>query len=120
MVDEQVIELLRTNLHGVFGERDRDRRVATAARVYVEVPRFVDHDGSVSGRAAIVEQAQAVLDRVPDDFAFSEDGPAYSLGDKVALPWRFGPTSGPAVVRGLDLVTVVDGRIGVLEVLLAD
>jgi hypothetical protein len=55
---------------------------------------------------------QQVLDKAPETFVFAPDGPLYVLADtRAALPWAFGPVSGPAVARGVDIATIADGRI---------
>jgi hypothetical protein len=60
---------------------------------------------------AVDKQVQQVLDKAPETFVFAPDGPLYVLADtRAALPWVFGPVSGPAVARGVDIATIADGR----------
>ena len=81
-------------------------------RTYSEDIAFTDPEGTVHGYDAVDRQAQKVLDKASDTFVFAPDGPLYALGEvRAALPWTFGPVGGPPVVRGLDVATVVDGRI---------
>jgi hypothetical protein len=42
-------ELLHSNLHEVFSERDPDRRQAAIARTYTEDVTFIDPEGNLSG-----------------------------------------------------------------------
>jgi SnoaL-like domain len=103
-------ELLRANLHGVFGERDQAKRRTAAAATYTEDVAFSDPEGAVVGPEAVEAKAAALLDGAPG-FVFAEDGPVYAMGDgRAALPWAFGPEGAP-VVHGLDVITIVDGRI---------
>lgn len=117
-MDENIAALMRANLHRVFGERDAGRRAQAAADTYAEQVTFVDEDGVITGREAITARAQALLDRVPPEFAFAEDGPIYGDGTRAALAWRFGPPEADPVARGVDIATIADGRISALETLL--
>ncbi|WGL53550.1 nuclear transport factor 2 family protein [Nocardioides sp. BP30] len=117
-MDESVAALMRANLHLVFGERDAVRRTSAAESTYAEDVTFADEDGPITGREAVVERARALLDRVPPEFTFAEDGPIYGDGSRAALAWRFGPPGGAPVVRGLDIATIAAGRISALETLL--
>jgi hypothetical protein len=74
----------------------------------------------VHGYDAVDERVREVLDKAPETFIFAPDGPLYVLaGAAAALPWRFGPPSGPPVVRGIDIAVIADGRIASLQTLLA-
>ena len=111
-------ELLHSNLHEVFAERDPERRQAAIERTYTEDVTFIDPDGAVVGRQALSDQAQKVLDGVLASFVFEEDGPQYVGPDTAALAWRVGPPGSPAV-RGIDILTIRDGRVSVLRTLIA-
>ena len=111
-------ELLYINLHEVFAERDPDKRRTAIERAYAEDVRFIDSEGEVVGRQTLNDRAQTLLDGAPAEFVFQEDGPRYVSPDTAALPWRFGPPDAP-VARGIDILTVRDGRVSVLRTLLA-
>lgn len=113
-----VEELMRQNLLGVFNERDASRREAAAAATYREDVVFHDPEGSVTGRAAVVAKAQALLDGAPG-FVFAPRGPLYtSAGSVGALPWQFGPAGGDPVATGMDIALVQDGLIATLHTVL--
>ncbi len=112
------VELLTANLHGVFGERDPGRRRAAADATYTADVQFVDPKETVVGVAALEAKAAALLEGAPG-FVFAEAGPAYVAGDLAALAWTFGPADGEPVARGVDVITVREGRIGVVRTLLA-
>ncbi|MGZ4451295.1 MAG: nuclear transport factor 2 family protein [Nocardioides sp.] len=118
-MDENAAALMRANLLEVFGERDVERRAQAAARIYADDVAFADEDGVITGRRAITARAQELLDGVPAEFAFAEDGPMYGVGSRAALAWRFGAPGSEPVARGVDIATIVDGRISALETLLA-
>jgi hypothetical protein len=113
-----VRDLLNGNLHRVFGERDAEARRAAIDEIFADDVRFSDPEGSVVGRDALEAKAAALLGGAPDTFVFVEDGPAYVGADTGALSWAFGPAGAP-VARGIDLITVRDGRIAELRTLLS-
>ena len=112
-----VRELLGTNLHRVFNNRDADARRRVIADTYTDDVTFTEPEGTVTGRVALDERAAALLGRVPATFEFAEDGPRYVGTSTGALAWRFGPPGAP-VVRGIDVITVRDGRISELRTML--
>src|SRR5215472_12628853 len=113
-----VKQLLHSNLHEVFSERDRERRRAVIERTYTEDVRFTDPEGEFVGWQALSDQAQKVLDGLPANWVFEEGGPQYVGSDTAALAWRAGPPGRPKV-RGIDVLTIRDGRVSVLRTLLA-
>ncbi len=110
-------ELLHSNLHEVFSERDPERRWAAIERTYAEDVTFIDTEGEFVGRQALSAQAQKVLDGPLAGFAFEEDGPRYFGTDTAALAWRVGPPGSP-VARGIDILTIRDGRVSTLRTLI--
>ena len=114
-------ELLHSNLHEVFSERDPQRRWAAIERTYTEDVRFIDPEGEFVGWQALSDQAQKLLDGPMAGFVFEEDGPRYVGTDTAALAWRVGPPGKPVkpVVRGIDIVTIRDGRLSVVRTLMA-
>jgi len=72
----------------------------------------------VVGRQAFSDRLQNILDRAPADFVLEEDGPQYVGPDTAAQPWRFGPPGNP-VIRGLDVLTLRDGKVSVVRGLIA-
>jgi hypothetical protein len=111
-------QLLHSNLHEVFSERDPERRRAAIERTYAEDVTFTDPEGEVVGRQALSDQAQKLLDGAPVDFVLEEDGPRYVGPATAALAWRFGPPGSP-VACGIDILTIRDGRVSVLRTLIA-
>ncbi|GAA1841111.1 nuclear transport factor 2 family protein [Asanoa iriomotensis] len=112
-------ELLQSNLHEVFSEEDPGRRWAAIERTYTEDVTFIDPDGRFVGWQALNDQAQRLLDGPLKGLVFEEDGPGYVGPDTAALPWRVGPPGKPPVSRGIDVVTIRDGKLSVVRTLLA-
>jgi len=111
-------ELLHSNLHEVFSERDPERRWAAIERTYTKDVRFIEPGGEFAGWQALSDQAQKLLDGPLAGFVHGEDGPQYIGTDTAALAWRVGPPGKP-VARGIDLVTIRDGRLSVVRTLMA-
>jgi hypothetical protein len=113
----RIRELLLANLFAVFGERDPARRLEAIARNYTDDVAWTDPDGTTHGHEALNEQAQKLLDRMPD-FVFSAAGPVHVSGDLGLLAFNLGvPEQSPAV-SGIDVALVRDGRIAVLHTIL--
>jgi ketosteroid isomerase-like protein len=110
-------ELLDMNLLRVFGNRDAVSRREAIDAAYTEDVAFTDPEGTVTGRDALEAKAAALLDGAPADFVFERDGVEYSGAGSAALAWTFGPSGSP-VARGIDIITVTDGRISSLRTLL--
>jgi hypothetical protein len=105
-------ELLRIN-HEVTSERDPEKRRSAIERAYVEDLR-IDASGEVVGRQAFSDRIQKILDDAPADFVLEEEGLAYVGPDTAAQPWRFGPPGSP-VIRGIDVLTLRDGKVSVVR-----
>lgn len=112
------LELLHSNLHEVFSERDPARRWTAIERTYTEDVKFIDPEGAFVGRQSLNDQAQKLLDGVMAGFVLEEDGPPYVGTDIAVLAWRFGPPTHP-VARGIDILTICDGRVSVVRTLIA-
>ena len=110
-------ELLAANLHQVFGNRDAASRRAAIEATYTDDVEFADPEGVEIGLDALEKKAASLIDGAPTDFVFEEDGLAYTGPDAGALAWTFGPSGAP-VARGIDLITVRDGKISTLRTLL--
>lgn len=113
-----VPELLTASLHQVFGNRDADQRAAVIEEIYAEDVEFTDPDGTSRGRSELSAKVTELVDNMPAEFRFVEAGPRYVGTDRGALAWELGPQGAP-VARGVDVVTVEDGRITSLVTLLA-
>ena len=110
-------ELLYMNRE-VFSERDPEKRRAAIDQAYVEDLRFLDSEADVMGREAFSDRLQQILDGAPPDFVLEDDGPGYVGPDTAAQPWRFGPPGNP-VIRGMDVLTLRDGKVSAVRGLIA-
>ena len=113
----RIRELLLANLFAVFGERDRERRLQVIARNYTEDVIWTDPDGTTQGHEAMNEQAQKLLQRMPD-FVFSAAGPVHVSRDLGLLAFNLGVPEQPPAVSGIDVALVRGGRIARLYTLL--
>jgi ketosteroid isomerase-like protein len=112
-----VAELLAANLHDVFGNRDPGSRRAAIEALFAPEVLFVDPEETVTGWDALEAKAAGLIDGAPADFVFADDGLGYVSADTGVQAWTFGPAGSPAA-RGVDIITVRDGRITELRTLL--
>ena len=101
----------------MFGERDRERRLQVIARNYTDDVIWTDPDGTTQGHEAMNEQAEKLLQRMPD-FVFSAAGPVHVSRDLGLLAFNLGVPEQPPAVSGIDVALVRDGRIARLYTLL--
>jgi SnoaL-like domain len=113
----RIRELMLANLFAVFNEREPKRRLKAITRNYAEDVIWSDPDGTTQGHEAMNEQAQKLLDRMPD-FVFSAAGPVHVSLDPGLLSFNLGVPEQPPAVSGADVALVRDGRIAVLHTLL--
>ena len=113
----RIRELLLANLFAVFGERDRERRLQVIARNYTDDVIWTDPDGTTQGHEAMNEQAQKLIQRMPD-LVFSAAGPVHVSRDLGLLAFNLGVPEQPPAVSGIDVALVRDGRIARLYTLL--
>ena len=64
------------------------------------------------------KRVHRLVNELPAGFVLEEDGPPYVAGDVGALAWRLGPPGSP-VARGIDILTVREGRVILHRTLLA-
>jgi hypothetical protein len=110
--------MLNANLHKVFGNRHAATRREAIEEFYTEDVAFTDPEETVTGRDALEAKAAGLIDGAPAEFVFVEDGIPYTSEDTAAMAWAFGPSGSP-VARGIDVITVRDGRISELRTLLS-
>ena len=113
----RIRELMLANLFAVFNERDPKRRLKAITRNYTEDVVWSDPDGTMRGHAEMNEQAQKLLDRMPD-FVFSAAGPVHVSRDLGLLAFNLGVPEQPPAASGIDVALVRDGRIARLYTLL--
>ena len=113
----RIRELMLENLFSVVGERDPEQRSEAIARIYTDDVTWTDPDGTTQGHAALNQQAQKLLDRMPG-FVFSAAGPVHVSRDLGLLNFNLGAPKQPPAVSGVDVALVRDGKIAVLHTLL--
>jgi SnoaL-like domain len=113
----RIRELMLANLFAVFNVRDPERRLEAIARNYTDDVIWSDPDGTMHGHEEMNEQAQRLLDRMPD-FVFSAAGPVHVSRDLGLLAFNLGVPEQPPAVSGIDVALVRNGRIARLYTLL--
>ncbi len=112
-MSDEIVTLMRRNLHEIFGERDAERRRRVIAELVTEDCVFVDPTDRHVCRAA-VDAAVAELHAGFPDFVFVEIGTAQELPGAGRLAWGLGPKGEAPRITGLDVAVVRDGRIAAL------
>jgi SnoaL-like domain len=112
----EISELMHRSLFDVFGERDPERRKAAIAETYSEDVAFSDPEGTVTGRTALAEKVQQLLDSAPG-LTFQTGGEVRECANLGLLAWRFGPEAGPPAITGTDIVLIHGGLITALYTL---
>jgi hypothetical protein len=110
-------ELMQGMVFAVFGERDRAARDAAIAEIYTEDVVLHDPDGTVRGYRELSAKVQELLDDAPG-FVFHTVGPTYEHHGLAVQAWGLGPAGEPAVVTGMDVATVQDGRLATVHTFL--
>jgi hypothetical protein len=110
-------ELLERMVADVFNQPDADRRAAVIAELFTSDVEFTDPERTVRGRDELAATVSGLLAQGPG-LVFVHAGPFRGVGDLGMRSWRLGPPGGEPVLGGLDVVTVVDGRIARLWTLI--
>lgn len=118
MTIEGYEQLLRANLLRVFGERDRARRRAAIAELYLPDAVLYEPDAVATGHEAIDQAVETLLTHLPATFVFSAQGPVVGHHGVARLRWNAGPVNGPVAATGTDVAHITAGRIHSLYVLL--
>lgn len=107
------------NLHLVFDEPDPAKRLAELSRLWVQSPdcMFIDPEGVYRSHEAISDVSGALQKRYPGA-VFTELGPVEVINEapdediRIArLPWRYGKPEETSAITGLDVLTIVGGKI---------
>jgi hypothetical protein len=109
---DMIENLIKRNLHEVFGERDAKKRRAAIAELWTEDCVFIDHDGRRHGRDELDRAVAALHQRFPHH-VFSELRPVDLLHESGRLAWSYG-RPGQEPIKGVDVVLVRDGRISLM------
>jgi hypothetical protein len=112
-MSDTIENLLKRNLHEIFGERDAAKRMAVIKETWTEDCIFSDPHGHYVGHRALDGAIGTLHKRFPD-YIFSELGVPQTLHDAGRLAWTFGPREALSRVSGLDVIVVRDEKIAAL------
>jgi hypothetical protein len=113
-----VSALLLGNMERVFNERDGAARAAALAELWSEDAMMYESDEILVGREAISAGVERIHAKLPGNTRFSPIGQAIENHGTALLRWEAGAPSYPAIVSGVDVAKIVDGRIQNLHVYL--
>ena len=109
---DTVENLIKRNLHEVFGERDAKKRRQAIAELWTEDCVFIDHSGKRNGRDELDRTVAVLHQRLPG-YVFSELGPVDLLYESGRLAWSYG-RPGQEPIKGVDVALVRDGQISLM------
>ncbi|UAJ12948.1 nuclear transport factor 2 family protein [Glacieibacterium megasporae] len=110
-MSNNVPNLLRRNLHEVFGENDSKKRWAAIEEIYSEDIVFHAPNGIFRGRSVIERVAGEIRAKQPD-FRYVESGPAEDLADTAGrVSWVSGRPDEAPSYAGTDFILAADGKI---------
>jgi hypothetical protein len=101
----QAEQLAKQNLLGIFGERDKIKRLGQMQETYDENIAFYDPDKLIKGFDVINDFISQLLDGNPE-WTFRPRGNVWVNCDLIMLEWEFGPAGQDAPVRGNDVMFV--------------
>lgn len=97
----------------MWNETDDVRRRELIARVWTEEARYLDPALESEGRSGIDAMVRSVQERFPGH-RFRRTSEVDAHHDRVRFCWELGPESGAAVVKGVDMGVVADGRLAAI------
>src|SRR5260370_15999942 len=106
-------ELLKRNLHEVFGERNAMRRRERIAELWTVDCTFVDNDGEHQGQDALDGAIARIQEHTPG-FVFSEIGTPQAHHGIGRMSWGYGPQGEPPKVTGLDVAVIRESKIAAM------
>ncbi|WP_072805634.1 nuclear transport factor 2 family protein [Rhodococcoides yunnanense] len=106
----QNTELVRRNVLEVFNADDDDRRRELVESLYHPDATFYEADSTATGVDAIVDTIRELHENTAG-LTFSVAVEPSVIDDLARVSWTLSPPGGPAVVTGMDVVIVRDGKI---------
>jgi hypothetical protein len=107
---QKVENLIRENIHGVFGEPDPQRRRNKIAALWAEDGVFIDPEGRHEGHSGVERAAAGLFKRFPG-FTFTDRGEVQAFNGVAKLPWGYGPAGAEPVITGIDVLVMKDDKI---------
>jgi len=112
---DSLADIVGTHI-AIWNSTDSKERTLAIAATYAEDVVVAEPDTLRHGHLGLAETVDA-LEPVPD-MQIRITGPLQTAQDLTTYPWAFGPEGGPAVVSGRDVITIRDGLITALYVLI--
>ena len=114
-MERNLAYLLPENLHRVFEETDLDKRKAAIADLWDGDGIFIDPEGVHQGPEEISAAATAVQHQFPGS-VFTVISPIRENFGVGCVSWELGPPGGAALVKGIDVGRMKDGKLVTLYV----
>lgn len=92
-------------------------RDALVSKLYAADVTIGEPDASYTGHAGMVEAISGLQAAIPGT-AITRSGPIQTAQELSTYSWNLGPTGGPVIVTGRDVVTIENGTITALYVII--
>jgi hypothetical protein len=109
-VERNLAYLLPENLHRVFEETALDKRKAAIANLWDEDGIFIDPAGVHQGLAKLSAAVAALQHRFPGS-VFRVTSPIQENFGVGRVSWEHGPPGEAAIVKGIDVGRMRDGKL---------
>ena len=109
-MERNLAYLLPENLHRVFDETDLEKRKAAIADLWDGDGIFIDPEGVHQGPEEISAAATAVQHQFPGS-VFTVTSPIQENFGVGRVSWEYGPPGGAAIVKGIDVGRMKDGKL---------
>jgi hypothetical protein len=114
-MERNLAYLLPENLYRVFNETDLDKRKRAIADIWDEDGIFIDPDGVHQGPEKISAVVTALQRQFPGS-VFKVTSPIQENFGVGRVSWEYGPPGGAALVKGIDVGRMKDGKLVTLYV----
>lgn len=112
----QTVEtLIRENIHGIFDERDAEKRRAKIASLWAADGVFIAPEARYEGHSGIERAAAGFMEMFPG-FTFTDRGEVQAYNGVGRLAWGYGPPGAEAVVTGTDVLVMKGDKIAAVYV----
>ena len=109
-MERNLAYLLPENLYRVFNETDLDKRKGAIADLWDEDGIFIDPDGVHQGPEKISAVVTALQRQFPGS-VFKVTSPIQENFGVGRVSWEYGPPGGAAIVKGIDVGRMKDGKL---------
>jgi hypothetical protein len=110
---EDLQSFISKQIH-IWNNTDPNDRLIKMNEIYTEDVAFYDHKGTVFGKVELNERISQLQQKFEGSkFSLDKIDNCYNV---VTYYWNYGPESNPALISGMDLIILEQGKIRSLNV----